>query len=297
MTTAVVLVSLGGPRSLEEVPSFVRRLVGRELPEPALQAAVERYRLIGGSSPLTAITEAQARALQEALGGGFSCRAAFRHTEPFLGDVLAQSAADAERICLLPLSPFYTSVTVGEFIGEARKVIAACGLAVAVDYLHSWYREPLFIEAWVEQIRSFGLEEGAFYLFSAHSLPRRLAEEPYARQIEETVELVAAGAGLADYSLGWQSIPAGAREPWLVPTVEERIAEAAAAGFGKLVQVPIGFTADHIETLYDIDICHSRFARQKGLSYRRVPSLNAAGPFIRALRRIVLKCGAHEGKD
>lgn len=296
MTTAVVLVSMGGPRNLEEVPQFVRRLVGRELPEQALKEIIERYRLIGGSSPLVAITKEQAAALQEALGPRFLCRAAFRHAEPFLTDVIKEAAAGAGRIYLLMLSPFYTSVTVGEYMAEAERFIAQSGLNAPVAYLHSWYKEPLFIRAWVEQIRAFGVEEGAFYLFSAHSLPQRLCQEPYAGQIEETMELVAAGAGLAHYSLGWQSIPAGAREPWFTPTVEERMEEAAAAGFERLVQIPIGFTADHIETLYDIDICHSSFASRKGLSFRRVPSLNAAGPFIRALQRIVHEFEAHEGK-
>ena len=158
-----------------------------------------------------------------------------------------------------------------------------------VYFIHSWYKEPLFIESWVEAIRGDSFDQGAFYLFSAHSLPMRFSGEPYRQQIEEAVALVAAQAGIGNRALGWQSIPTNAAEPWMTPTVEEQIDAIAVAGFKRLVQVPIGFTADHIETLYDIDITHRRYAQAKGLSIRRIPSLNAGAPFIRALREIVTK--------
>ena len=96
-------------------------------------------------------------------------------------------------------------------------------------------------------------------------------------------------AGIGNHALGWQSIPTNAAEPWITPTVEEQIDAIAAAGFKRLVQVPIGFTADHIETLYDIDITHRQYALGKGLSFRRIPSLNAGAPFIKALKEIVTK--------
>ncbi len=117
----------------------------------------------------------------------------------------------------------------------------------------------------------------------------RYAGEPYRQQIEETVALVASRAGIGNHALGWQSIPTNAAEPWMTPTVEERIDAIAAAGFKRLVQVPIGFTADHIETLYDIDITHRQYALGKGLSFRRIPSLNAGAAFIKALKEIVTK--------
>jgi ferrochelatase len=117
----------------------------------------------------------------------------------------------------------------------------------------------------------------------------RFAGEPYRQQIEETVTLVAALAGIENRALGWQSIPANAAEPWITPTVEEQIDAIAAAGFKRLIQVPIGFTADHIETLYDIDVTHRRYASEKGLAFRRIASLNAGAPFIKALKEIVTK--------
>jgi ferrochelatase len=288
--TGVILVTLGGPRSLEEVPEFIKRFIGRELPSPAMQAVIERYRRIGDFSPLARITEEQAGALNDALGAEYLCVPAFRYSRPFITDVLESMAASGPaRILVLLLSPFFTSVTTGNYIDVAKDYLEKHPFSMPVDFIHSWYREPLFIESWVEQIRGDSFDERAFYLFSAHSLPMRFAGEPYRQQIEETVALVASRAGIENRALGWQSIPANAAEPWITPTVEEQIDAIAAAGFKRLIQVPIGFTADHIETLYDIDVTHRRYASEKGLAFRRIASLNAGAPFIKALKEIVTK--------
>lgn len=298
MKTGVILMTLGGPRSPEEIPEFIRHFIGRELPPPAMKAVSERYRLIGGFSPLARITEEQATALGEALGEGYLCVPAFRHSRPFIEDVMESTAASSPaRILVLLLSPFYTSVTTGNYIDVAKSHIEKRSLSVPVEFIHSWYKAPLFIESWVEQIRDNLFDEEAFYLFSAHSLPMKYSGEPYRRQIEETAVLVASRAGIKNQALGWQSIPNNVPEPWITPTVEERIEAVAVAGFKRLIQVPIGFTADHIETLYDIDITHRQYAIEKGLSFRRIPSLNAGAPFIKALKEIVTNHLAQGGHN
>ncbi len=290
MKTAVILVTLGGPTSPEEIPEFITRFIGRQLPPPAMNAVIGRYRQIGGFSPLVRITGEQAQALNESLGGGYLCVPAFRYAPPFIADVLESTAAKGPgRIIVLLLSPFYTSVTTGNYIDVANGYLEKNPLPMPLAFIHSWYNEPLFIESWVEAIRGEAFDERAFALFSAHSLPMRYSGEPYRQQVEETVQLVASRAGLENHALGWQSIPGNAGEPWITPTVEERIDEIAAAGFTRLIQVPIGFTADHIETLYDIDITHRQYALEKGLSFQRIPSLNAGAPFIRALKEIITK--------
>jgi ferrochelatase len=290
MKTGVILVTLGGPTSREEIPEFINLFIGRELPPPAMNAVIGRYRQIGGFSPLVRITGEQAKALNESLGSQYLCVPAFRYSRPFIEDVLeSTAAARPARILVLLLSPFFTSVTTGNYIDVAKRHIEKKSLPMPVAFIHSWYREPLFIESWVEAIRGDAFDDQAFYLFSAHSLPMKYSGEPYRQQIEETVALVASRAGIKNHALGWQSIPGNAKEPWITPTVEERIDGIAAAGFKRLIQVPIGFTADHIETLYDIDITHRQYASGKGLSFRRVASLNAGAPFIKALKEIVTK--------
>lgn len=288
MKTGIILVTLGGPRSLEEVPEFIRQFTGRELPPPALKGVLERYRRIGGNSPLIRITGEQAQALNEALGDRYLCLPAFRYSRPFIEDAVeSMVTSGAARILFLLLSPFYASVTTGNYINIAKSSIEKKSISVPVNFIHSWYREPLFIESWVEKIKNESFEERACYLFSAHSLPVKYSNEPYRRQIEETVEMVVSLAVIKNHILGWQSIPNNAPEPWITPSVEERIDAIASAGFQSIIQVPIGFTADHIETLYDIDITHREYALQKGISFRRLSSLNAGATFIKVLRQIV----------
>jgi len=111
------------------------------------------------------------------------------------------------RILFFLLSPFYTTTTTGNYIDRAKAYLEKASLTLPVSFIHSWHREPLFIDSWVEKIKDESFDNQAFYLFSAHSLPIKHADEPYRRQIEETVALVAAGAGIANHDLGWQSIP------------------------------------------------------------------------------------------
>lgn len=295
MKTGIVMITLGGPRSLAEVPDFIKCFIGRELPAPAMEAVIERYRLIGGFSPLPAITEEQSRRLNDALGSNFLCLPAFRYAQPTIAQAIdsMDDAAVAELRFLL-LSPFYTSVTTGNYIETAKAYLEEKSFSRPVSFIHSWYQEPLFIDSWVGKIKTEAFDEQGYYLFSAHSLPLKYATEPYQRQIEASMSSIAAAAGLRHYSLGWQSIPSNAPEPWITPTVEEKLDEIAAAGCRRVIQVPIGFTADHIETLYDIDITHRQHALNKGLVWRRLTSLNAGSSFIGALHKIATNFAIEE---
>ncbi len=288
MKTGVILATLGGPRSLDEVPEFINGFTGRDLPPPAMKAIIERYRRIGGFSPLTRITEEQAQILNGFLGEEYLCLAAFRYSDPSIENALNSLALSAvAEILFLSLSPFYTSATTGNYINAAKAQMAGISSSLPVRFIHSWYREPLFIKSWVEKIKRESFAGQSFYLFSAHSLPMKLASEPYRAQIEETVALIIAETGIKHYAIAWQSIPINMTEPWITPSVEEKIDDIASAGFKSLVQVPIGFTADHIETLYDIDITHRQYAEGRGLAFRRISSLNADITFIGALKEIV----------
>ncbi|MCG6536171.1 MAG: ferrochelatase [Syntrophales bacterium LBB04] len=290
--TAVLLVNFGGPRSLEEVPQFMRSLTGRQLP-PALQQqleqqAIDRYRLIGGCSPLPAMAEEHARLLTAAIGGQLIIKPAFRYSHPSIEETIDECHHDrTERILFLIMTPFYTSRTVGNYIATAEGHLHSLSYHPEVIFIHSWYKEPLFIECWEKKIRHEAFRPDAFYLFSAHSLPQGLADEPYKGQIEETTETLVRRLQLSHHGLGWQSVPAHVTEPWIGPTVEAVIDEAAAKGFRTVVQVPIGFVTDHMETLYDIDIVHKKYAEAKGLIHRRISSLNTDPLFIEALKRIL----------
>lgn len=287
-TTGVLLFTTGGPRTREEIPGFLRRYLGREVPPPALGAIVERYDLIGGFSPLNEITERQAAALESRLGAGFLCRAGFRHSEPSMAVQLdGLRSAGVDRLVLLAASPFFTSVTTGDQLAHARRALEESGWGVDALYVHSWCSEPLFLEAWAAKIPEAGAAPDAGYVFAAHSLPQRLAGEAYAGQIEAAGDVIGRRLGAACWTVGWQSVPANAREPWLGPPVQEVLDIFAREGLRQVVEVPLGFTADHVETLYDIDIVHRRHAEGLGLDWRRAASLNDDPRFVGALAKVV----------
>ncbi|HVN23646.1 MAG TPA: ferrochelatase [Syntrophorhabdales bacterium] len=287
--SAVLLVSFGGPRSIDDVPGFIQRLTGRKLPPAVEQQIVERYRLIGGCSPLPAIAEEHARLLEKTMGGELGIRPAFKYSYPSIEERIDQCKSQGiDRIFFFVMTPFYTSRTAGEYIATAKRHLDSIQYHPGVVFIHSWYNEPGFVRCWISRIEE-SLVPDAFYLFSAHSLPTALADEPYKRQIEQTVHKVVDELRLSHYGLGWQSIPAGTTEPWIGPTVETVLDKVAEEKFRVVVQVPIGFVTEHVETLYDIDVVHKKYAAAKGLSHRRVACLNTDPPFIEVTKKILLQ--------
>ncbi|MGD0229453.1 MAG: ferrochelatase [Syntrophorhabdales bacterium] len=290
----VLLVNFGGPRTLDDVPLFLANIVGRTVPDDVRQAVEERYRAIGGGSPLPAITEDQAALLADATGHRFPVGCAFRYSRPTLEEMINECyRSQMERIVFFVMSPYYTSRTVDSYVKTVEtylSFLSSIAYRPEVTFIHSWCREPLFIETWARRIREEtreGDQREAFYLFSAHSLPQSLKDEPYVPEVQETVAAVAARLTLSDnYAIGWQSVPPQPEEPWIGPTVEEVIDGRAAEG-RTLIEVPIGFVSDHLETLYDIDIVHREYARTKGVPFSRIPSLNTYPPFIDALKAIL----------
>jgi ferrochelatase len=292
MKTMVLLVNFGGPATLGEVPLFLRRLTGSVAPQAIEEALMERYRAIGGGSPLGQITQEQAARIEDATGHRVPVRCAYRYTSPTLEEMINECyKSGTGRIIFFVMSPYYSSRTVGAYINAVESYLPYFSLTSyrpEVTFIHSWYNEPLFIDAWVSRIREEARPEEGFSLFSAHSLPRSLQDEPYMSQVEETVAAVANRLKLSDYAIGWQSVPRNANEPWIGPSVEAVI-DGIAGTASKVIEIPIGFVSDHLETLYDMDIAHARHARALGIAFSRVPSLNTYPPFIAACKAILEK--------
>ncbi len=292
MKTRVLLVNFGGPTTLAEVPPFLGRLTGGAAPAAAQEALMERYRAIGGGSPLGPITRDQAARIEDATGHRFPVGCAYRYTSPTLEEAINDCyKSGTERIIFFVMSPYYTSRTVGaymEVVEEYLRYFSLTSFRPKVTFIHSWYDEPLFIDAWVERIREEAPEGTSFFLFSAHSLPRILQGEPYMSQVEETVAAVAGRLNLSRYAIGWQSVPRNTDEPWIGPTVEA-VMDGIEGKASRLVEIPIGFVSDHLETLYDMDIVHARYAQALGITFSRMPSLNTYPPFIAACKAILEK--------
>ncbi len=292
MKIGIALLTLGGPRKTEEIPSFIKNFTGVELPERVLAQVIERYKLIGGFSPLPTITEKQAEALQKLLPENYICKASFRYCNPTFEDTIINFInLEVKKIIFFLLSPFYTSVTTGNYINKVTQIIENNRFNVDYTFIHSWYKNEAFINCWTNRIRQESLDNEYFYLFSAHSLPEKFSHEPYKTQINELCEEIAKRLTIKNWDLGWQSIPANVKERWIGPEVEVVMNNIKNKGFKAVLQIPIGFTADHIETLYDIDIIHKSHAQKIGLFFKRVPSLNDDPAFINAIKDILFERG------
>ena len=294
--TAVILIALGGPRSLDEVGPFMQAFMGRPAPPPVVQAVVERYKLIGGRSPLPELVKAQAEALSRELGSGYRAYEGFRYSLPTVAESHDRAVREgARRVIAVSMSPFSNEVTTGAY----RSACAALGSGETCPlFIPSWHDNSLFIDAWQERIAS-GLRRfpepqrgQAAVIFTSHSIPLRFiqAGDPYRDQVEETARTIASRMGLSRWHLAWQSKGARATEPWLDPEVETVLDRTAAEQKGAAVlEVPLGFTCDHLETLYDIEIVHRKHAGTLGLVFERAESLNTSPLFIQALADIVRK--------
>src|SRR5512144_2346462 len=121
--TAIILIALGGPRNLDEVGPFMAAFMGRPAPPPVVSVITERYKLIGGKSPLPELVKAQAAALEGELGNGFRVYEGFRYSSPLIAESFDRAVKDgADRVIGLSMSPFSTEVTTGAYRGAFEPV-------------------------------------------------------------------------------------------------------------------------------------------------------------------------------
>ncbi len=293
--TAVILIALGGPRSLDEVGPFMASFMGRPAPPPVVSAVVDRYKLIGGKSPLPEIVKAQAAALEKELGTAYRVYEGFRYSQPTVAESFDQAMKNgARRVIALSMSPFATEVTTGAYKSACEGLGSGPTRPL---FIPSWHDNSLFIKAWEEQVfqglKRFwtGKQRHVVVIFTSHSIPVRYitAGDPYQQQVEETVTSVVSNLGIKNWRIAWQSKGTRATEPWLGPEVEPTLDKIAQEGHRDVLEVPIGFTCDHMETLYDIDIVHRAHAKKLGLTFERAESLNTMPLFIKALADVVMK--------
>ena len=301
-TTAVLLMAYGTPRHPEEIEAYytdIRR--GRPPTPEALADLVARYDAIGGISPLAQLTEAQRDALQAALDerapDTYRVDLGLKHADPKIEEATEALLADGvERIVGLVLAPHYSSYSIGQYLGRARAVAEPAG--VPVGGVDSWATEPAFIDfisADLER-RLEAVPTGSRVLFTAHSLPQRIIDggDPYPDELRATAVAVAERLGLEegrDWSIAWQS--AGRTpEPWIGPDILEVLDSLADAGSVPGVVVSaVGFVADHLEVLYDLDIEAANRAAARGLAFARTACVNDDAAVMGALADRVISVG------
>jgi ferrochelatase len=281
MKAALVLMAYGSPSRPEEVGDYLRDIRGgRPVKDEAVAELEERYRRIGGGSPLNEITERQRAALEAELG--IPVYVGMKHWTPRIADAAERALADgAERVIGLVLAPHFSRMSIGGYHGQLEEALAGRAELVFIASYHAY--EP-FVELLAERLG----DTDAHVVFTAHSLPERILAEgdPYKDQLLETSSLVAEAAGVANWSFAFQSeSPTG--EPWLGPDILDELERLHAEGVTKVLVEPIGFVADHLEIYWDIDIEAREKAAELGLELERTESLNDHPAFIRVLAGVV----------
>ncbi len=283
-------MAYGSPERPEDIPAYFSDIRGgRPVRQEAVDELVERYRRIGGSSPLNRITEAQRAGLEEAMG--LPVYVGMKHWEPWIQDAVEQALANGtERLVGLVLAPHYSRLSIG---GYRDRLEAALDGRAELAFVESWHDHEPYVELLADRVRG----TDAHVVFTAHSLPERILAEgdPYRDQLLETSALVAERAGVGDWSFAFQSESATG-EPWLGPDILVELETLHERGVGKVLVAPVGFVCDHLEILWDLDVEAREKAAELGLELDRIESLNADPEFIDALVALVKKASCAEAR-
>ncbi len=295
MTTGVLVMAYGTPASRDEVEEYYTRIRhGRAPSAEQLADLVRRYDAIGGVSPLSERTAAQVAGIQAALDaaqpGEFIARRAQKYAEPFIEDAASELLAHGvSSVVSIVLAPHSSSLSTGQYMVRAAAALGSTPHAT----IESWWADDRFVALMAQRVRdAIGdllADVLPYVLFSAHSLPERIVAEgdTYPEQLRASAELVAAQLPTLEWGTAWQS--AGRTpEPWLGPDILITIDELAGRGVTSLVSCPIGFTSDHLEVLYDIDIEASARAAAHGVSLVRTASLNDDPRFVGILADLII---------
>jgi ferrochelatase len=305
--SGVLVMAHGTPARLEGLADFYTEIRRGRAPSPEqLADLAARYRAIGGTSPLNAVTAAQGRGVAAALEGRapgrYLVEVGARFADPRIEaavDALADAGVDD--VVGVVLAPHSSGASVAHYARRAEAAAAAAGArrgrALPLVMVDHWHDAPGFAELVAARVTDTLATVAAgggpvTVVFTAHSIPAALVDggDTYGEQVAGSAAAVAALAGLEHWTVAWQS--AGRTdEQWLGPDVGEVIADRAAAGDAAVVVCPIGFVADHLEVLYDVDVEARAAADHAGIALARSASFNDDPAFCALLADVVLAAG------
>jgi ferrochelatase len=298
----VLLMAYGSPERIEDLRPYLLDIRGgRATPDSLVEEMTERYRLIGGKSPLLMWTRRQGIALENQLNDRFAKNGrrykvyfGMRHWEPRIKEAVEQIMADGvQNVVGLVMAPHNSRMSIGAYYTKLQDAVQELGAGINILPIEQWHDQPGFIAAITQQARlareAFGRQD-PYVIFSAHSLPACILAQgdPYDSQLRETATLLSQSLDLKQgrWQFCYQSAGQSA-EPWLGPAIEEVITDLLQAGEKNILVVPIGFVCDHVEVLYDIDIVCKGIAEKGGARLIRSQSLNDSPTLIAALAEIV----------
>jgi ferrochelatase len=297
----VLVMAYGGPNNLDEVEPYLLDVRGYRPTAPEIIHEVrERYKLIGGRSPILEQTQAQADALQAALDNRvFKTFVGMRHWHPYIKDTLAQMEAQGiDRAIGLVMAPQYSRMSIGAYY----KKIEEAQSSIAIARIERWHLLPGYLDALVDRVREAlhrfpaGTRSTVPIIFSAHSLPERILSwnDPYPAELRATVAAVMERLGPHPHEFAYQSA-AISSEPWLGPDVGASLDRLAAEGRKHALIAPIGFVVEHVEILYDIDVVYQQQARNLGLHLERIEMLGSAPAVMNGLAELICQTAQEAG--
>jgi len=280
---ALLVMHYGTPKSIDDVLPYYTHIRRGRPPEPAaLQDLIDRYQSIGGPSPLTKISEDQAKAIQAGLtrrGIETTLYVGAKHTHPFVGEAVEQMAADGITDAVgVVLAPHYSSFSIAAYRHYALDARDLHGPSVKIEFVERWGTLPALIDGLSDRVKvqldGWNPEE-TLVIFSAHSLPQRIMAEgdPYPEELMETSKLVADKLEIPHWTFAFQSASTTG-EPWLGPDILDVIS-LNASQYKNIVCCTVGFVSDHLEVLYDLGIEARDRCAELGLNFRRVDTINA----------------------
>src|ERR1700733_5018743 len=294
---AVLLLSFGGPEGPEQVRPFLENVTrGRNVPPERLDDVAGHYLHFGGVSPINGINRALIAQLEAELRDrGLDLPVYFgnRNWEPYVEETVKTMYENGiRRAVVFTTSAWseYSSCT--QYVEDIARARQAAGPdAPELVKLRTYFDHPLLVEMFAEAIAAAAatlpdeLRRDARLVFTAHSIPvaadQRCGPRLYSRQVAYATRLVAAAAGYSDYDLAWQSRSGPPQVPWLEPDVADQLTALAAAGTKAVIVCPVGFVADHIEVVWDLDEELRSQAQAAGVAFARATTPNADRRFAR----------------
>lgn len=306
-------MAYGGPNNLEDVMPYLMDVRGYRPTAPEIIHEVrERYRAIGGRSPILERTQAQAAALEAALnavgqGGNLTYKTfvGMRHWYPFIKDTLAEmTTAGITRAVGLVMAPHYSRLSIGAYFKKVEEGIGLAPAPIEIARIERWHLLPGYLDALADRVRR-ALEKFPAdvrprvpVIFTAHSLPQRIREwgDPYPDELRATVEAVMERLGpqAPPGEFAFQSA-AMTPDPWLGPDTGDVIARLAAEGHEHVLIAPVGFVCEHVEILYDVDLVFKRQAESLGMQLERIEMLNTAPIMMSGLADLVQSSAKEAG--
>jgi ferrochelatase len=221
-----------------------------------------------------------------------------RNWSPFLLDTLRQMRDDGVKRALMFVTSAYSSYSgCRQYREDVQRAQAELGAgAPLIDKLRVFYNHPGFVgpnaDALQRAVDSIPAPRraAARVFFTAHSVPVAMARcSAYESQLREAGRLVAAAAGIAEWSLAFQSRSGPPHVPWLEPDILLELDRVAGEGAKDVIVLPLGFISDHMEVKFDLDVEAAERAHDLAMHFVRVPTVGTAPAFVEMIRELIVE--------